>query len=91
MEYWEFQDQVETKADFDKFMSLLRQDWDSKHALVRRADGADTKIKETPWENCYLPDFLESIQAWVNDTSTLPDNFPYRKLADVLSAAGVYE
>ena len=91
MEYWEFQDQVESKSDFDKFMTLLRKDWDDKHDLIRRSDGADTVLKGTTWENSYLPDFLEALQAWVDDTPTLPEDFPYKKLAEVLSAAVVYE
>ena len=91
MEYWEFQDQVETKEDFDKFMSLLRQDWEDKHDLARRPHGADTRCKDNAWENSYLPDFLEAMQAWVNDTQTLPEDFPYKKLAEVLSASVVYE
>jgi len=91
MKYFEFQDQVHTKTDFDRFMHLLRQDWNAKHILSRRVDGADTTIKESGWENPYLPDFLDALQAWVNDSRTLPKDFPYHQLAKILSAAVSYE
>ncbi len=91
MKYWEMTDQVRTKADFDRFMTLLRQDWDEKHSLVRRSDGADTQIKVSGWENSCLPDFLEALQAWVNDSRTLPDDFPFKELAKIMSGAVVYE
>ena len=91
MKYWEYTDQIRTKDDFDQFMTLLRQDWDEKHTLSRRPDGADTQIKAPGWENAYLPDFLEALQAWVNDSRTLPDDFPFKELAKIMSGAVVYE
>jgi hypothetical protein len=91
MEFWELVDQVDSKESFLRFMEVLRADWHGKHELVRRSDGADTKIRSGPWENCYLPDFLEAMQAWVEDTSRLPADFPFNALADILTASTMYE
>lgn len=91
MEYWEYEKQVENKETFHEFLSLLRDHWNEHHELVRRVDGADTKRRKEGWENSYLPDFLEAMQAWIDDTSSLPPDFPYNHLASILSASVVYE
>jgi hypothetical protein len=91
MEYWEMTDTIDSKESFIKFIVALRSDWELKHELVRRENGADTKIKSTPWENCYLPDFLEAMGAWIEDTSNLSSKFSYKDLANILTAATMYE
>lgn len=84
-------DQVDSKASFLQFMDALRRDWHEKHELTRRPNGADTIIKADPWENCYLPDFLEAMQAWIDDSERLPQEFPYKALAEILTASTMYE
>ena len=92
MEFWEIQDKIDSKESFIQFMEALRVDWNKRHDLIRRKDGADTIIKSTtPLENCYLPDFLEALQAWITDSSRLASNFPYKDLANILAAATMYE
>jgi hypothetical protein len=91
MEFWEIVDKVDSKESFLQFIEALRTDWHRKHNLVRRKDGADTEIVGEPWENCYLPDFLEAMQAYVEDSSRLPADFPFNTLASILMASTMYE
>ncbi len=75
---------VNTKEDFLKFLSLMRD---------------DLRINPAGWENTDLPSFLEAMQAWIADLegyyshigAPTPENINWRIFVDILSGAGTYE
>ncbi len=91
MEYLNEEQRVDSKETFIRFMDALREDWEKNHQLIRRQYGADIRITGTPWKNCYLSDFLESMQTLFADSKQLPSDFPYREFARILAAARMYQ
>ncbi len=71
-------DQVHDKISFASYVRHLR----AELADPERAVG---------WENVTLPDFLEAMEAWARDWNEPAQQNPWRHVADVLTAATLYE
>lgn len=58
-------------------------------AELRAALAEPTKAQR--WENVDLPSFLEAMQAWISDSEQPANPNPWRYVADVITAATIYE
>ncbi|WML58103.1 hypothetical protein [Neobacillus sp. PS2-9] len=84
MELYEKVENVKSRADLIKFIKHLRMDLQSNRA---------------EWENITLEDYLEAMEAWVNDMEgyylntnhPVPKQPSWKTIADILYASGMYE
>ena len=84
MELFERVENVKSKDDLIKFINHLRM---------------DLKTNSAKWENITLEDYLEAMEAWVNDmdgyylntNQPIPKQPSWKTIADILYAASSYE
>lgn len=84
MELYERVEKVKSRNDLIKFINHLRM---------------DLKINKDDWENITLEDFLEAMEAWVNDMEGLylnsnepiPKQPSWKTISDMLYASSMYE
>ncbi len=75
---------ISTKEDFIKSIKQLENDF---------------LVNKNEWENTDIPNFLESLSAWINDMETcyknngrkIPVNINWQFFAEALYAAKCYE
>ncbi|MED4229384.1 hypothetical protein [Neobacillus cucumis] len=75
---------VKSRADLIKFIHHLRM---------------DLQTNKDEWENITLEDFLEAMDAWVNDiegyyvnsNQSVPKQPSWKTIADILYASSMYE
>ncbi|MCR8630883.1 DUF7660 family protein [Paenibacillus radicis (ex Xue et al. 2023)] len=76
MNLYEQCDAVKTKDDLMIFIQVLRN---------------DLQTNNDEWENITLEHYLESIEAWITDTTSLPNEPNWKSLAQIMYAGKVYE
>jgi len=84
MELYEKVEDVNSREDLIKFINQLRM---------------DLQINKGKWENVTLEDYLEAMEAWVNDmdgyylniNQPLPTQPSWKTIADILYASSMYE
>ena len=84
MELYERVENIKNREDLIKFIHHLRKDLQSNSA---------------EWENITLEDYLEAMEAWINDmdgyylnNNQIPPEQPtWKNIADILIASGMYE
>ena len=84
MELYKEIDNVKTKEDFVKFLGLVAK---------------DNIYKQKEWENKTIPEYLESIQSWIEDMDgyyknnflEVPTNVNWGFLATVFYVGKIYE
>ena len=77
-------DNIKSKADFVNFVEFLAE---------------DSKINPQEWENKTVSDFLEAMASWtqdmegyyINHNLPIPENVNWKVMAEILTAAKVYE
>lgn len=69
---------VHGQASFAAYVAVLR----------KRLAGGPTASE---WENTDLPSFLEAMEGWACDWSKPAEENPWRHVADVITAATIYE
>lgn len=67
---------VKTKRDLIMFIESLR---------------TDLKTNKDEWENITLEHYLESIEAWMNDTEKLSEEPSWKAFANILLSGRFYE
>jgi len=84
MELYEKVEDVKSREDLIKFINQLR---------------FDLQINKGEWENVTLEDYLEAMEAWVNDmdgyylnvNQPVPKQPSWKTIADILYASSMYE
>ena len=84
MELYEKVDNVKSREDLIRFIFHLRM---------------DLKNNKEKWENITLEDYLEAMEAWINDmdgyylntNQPLPKEPSWKTIADILIASSMYE
>lgn len=77
-------EKIKTREDLGAFIALIAKDY------ARNGE---------QWENTDLPNFLDALQAWLESSDNYYRNMeidihtvsPWRRLADALAAARIYE
>ncbi|WP_316569322.1 hypothetical protein [Neobacillus sp. YIM B06451] len=84
MELYEWIEKVNSREDLVKFINLLRK---------------DLQMNKDEWENANLADFLEAMEAWVNDmegfypnaNQAVSEKQSWKMIANILYASKMYE
>ncbi|MEH7225003.1 hypothetical protein V7112_14435 [Bacillus sp. JJ1566] len=84
MELFEMVDNIKSREDLIKFINHLRMDLQNNRA---------------EWENITLEDYLEAMEAWVNDMNgyylnlnqPMPKQPSWKIIATILYASSAYE
>ncbi|WP_159882785.1 DUF7660 family protein [Paenibacillus puerhi] len=76
MNLYEKCNEVKTKDDLAEFIQSLR---------------IDLRTNNDEWQNLTLDQYLESIEAWVKDTSSLPEVPNWNILAQIMYVGKSYE
>ncbi|MEH7356242.1 hypothetical protein V7150_22260 [Neobacillus drentensis] len=84
MELYEKVENVNSREDLIEFINHLRM---------------DLQTNKDEWENITLEDFLEAMEAWVNDmegyysnsNQSVPKQPSWKTIADILYASSMYE
>ncbi len=84
MELYKKVEGVKSREDLIKFINQLRM---------------DLQTNKDEWENITLEDFLEAMEAWINDMDgyylnsdqPVPKQPSWKTIADILYASSMYE
>ncbi|MED0904270.1 DUF7660 family protein [Bacillus nitratireducens] len=84
MDLFEYFDHVNSKEDLLKFLVYLQKDF---------------KVNQGEWENIEVETYLEALHGWlgayegvyINQGEKLPENIPWKFIAQMLLAAAYYE
>lgn len=76
MDVYEICESVNSKEGFIQFVNALKRDFESN---------------EAEWENHTIPMFLDSLSAFCEDSSEIPDLPTWKSLAILLYMGKIYE
>ena len=96
-DYWELEEQVNSKETFLRFLTALIADLHDSQEKEERSPSSPYSPDANGWENPTLDRFLEAMHTWAftryTETGELnvPEELSWQTLAQWLSAAKVYE
>jgi len=96
MKLHELEDMVVDEESFIRFVRALAEDLDDENEKEKQSPSSHWSSGANGWENKELSDFLWTMVAWANSSKNglplykKPDN-PWKRMANILSAAKIYE